>query len=287
MKRALLTVVCILLLSGCSGIKLFYKQLDWLVPRYLQGYTTLTDMQRTLLDRELAELRDWHCGTQLAGYADWIRALNADFQSGRISVTRLERRYDEFSAYWTEVMRQITPGFTELLRTASDAQIEELFVNLERKNDKYRKKHVGLSAPKRHKAHAREMERYLKRWLGGLTRAQGDRVADWSRRLTPISRDRLAMRYRWQAQLRRLLQMRSDSARFREGVHALLVTPEHSWNEAYRRKYTRNRRLTLELLAAIGRSLNPSQRDHLARRTQAWARDIEQLMCSGRQDDSV
>lgn len=280
MKRAWL-ILLLVLLPGCSGTKMFYDQLDQLAPQYLEKYVPLTTEQEILLAREIAELRRWHCGTQLAAYAGWLRAVSADVQAGDVTYAGVERHYASLQGFWKELMRQMSPGAAELLLTMSDAQVDQLFRRLEQDNDKLEAERRKPSAAGQRRKSAGMMERQLTRWVGVLSPSQREAVAAWSARLAPDQGESGAARRSWQAQLRRLLQQRADTRAFRAGVRTLLAQPEQYWPPGYRRVSAANREQTLRLFADIGASLTPEQREYFARRAASWARDFDQIACSG------
>ena len=55
-KRYLSIVLMILLLSSCSRVKIAYRQLDWLLPFYLETYMQLSTAQRNYLEEQVEEL---------------------------------------------------------------------------------------------------------------------------------------------------------------------------------------------------------------------------------------
>lgn len=281
MRRAWLGVALALGLSGCSSVQVAYHQLDWVIPLYVRGYVSLTTDQRQQLDQGLAELQRWHCSTALPAYADWLRTANAEIQAGGVTAARVEHYISRLQGFWKDLMHRVGQGSADIAITATDAQVEEFFQRLDRDNAKYRAESVDPPLAEMQQVHAQRMETQLERWIGELSPAQQRLVSDWGDYFVPIGAERLGARERWQGELRRLLQQRTDSPGFRQDLNRLLVQPERYWTAGYRQKIETNRTLTANLLAAIGATLTPEQRLHLAQRAGSWARDFDRLACTG------
>ncbi len=279
MKRVSLACLLAVLLSACSGVKLFYSQLDWLVPHYVEGYVALTERQSTLLEQRLRELLAWHCNTQLPRYAEWLRQVDADVQGGDLSYARLEAHAALLRSHWRILMKKASEGTADLLLTASDTQVQELFRNLEKKNRVLRAEHADAGSMKWRVERARQFEQQFERWFGGITPTQHDLVVAWSKEVVPTDTARLAARERWQAELRRLLRQRADTPAFRSRVRTLLIHPERIRSPAYGERFGVNRRRTLELLVALGAQLTVEQRAYFGGRITSWARDFDELAC--------
>jgi hypothetical protein len=267
---------------GCSTVKFVYNQLDWLLPYYLGDYVSLTREQVLRLDDEFARLRRWHCNTQLQAYVRWLQAANDDVQAGNIGYTAIEARYVELQRYLRSFTEEASRGVAEMMLMTSDAQVIEIFHNLDRENRKLRSGVEERSLEERRMRSTRRMEEQLERWVGDLTPAQRDAVAAWSMEMVGGDIERLEARVTWQRELRRLLETRVDTPEFREGVRRLFVEPERFRPAEVTRNQTLRRERTLHLLATIGATLTPEQRASISRRAAKWADDFEELACVGK-----
>ena len=128
-------LICLALVLGC-GPGFIYPHLDWMIPWYVDDYISLNSDQSSMLKTRLMHQLDWHCQTQLAAYADYLREIAADFDNPRqpVTVSVLESHRTKLLAHWQNLMRQIAPDVSDILITATDEQIEELFSNLEKFN---------------------------------------------------------------------------------------------------------------------------------------------------------
>lgn len=270
---------CSLLLAGCSSITLVYNRIDWFAPFYVDDYVSLSRAQRTLLKRELVELRDWHCGTQLNHYARWAAALEGDIREQRLTPAHVAARYDEVRTALRNVVSAASPGTAELFLTLSPAQHEEVFRRLDRENDEFHATYVDPPLPKAQKAYAARMTKQLGDWIGPLTEAQQERVRVWSETVAPGAPDRLLARRAWQAELRRLLSEPGDPLTFEIALRTLLVHPDQFRPERYKAIRDAYRSEMVALLGDIALTLTPKQRERLLAQARGWRRDFERMAC--------
>ncbi len=277
-----LLVVVALLLTGCSTPKLVYGQMDRLIPYYAGRYVTLDERQATQLKRSVAQFRRWHCGTQAALYAQWLRTLNDDVQAGRLDEATVRAHDARVRGYWGGLMQQLGDAVAELALLGSEAQVDELLRRLERENQDIEKsERKGGSEAKRQQRHARHMQQQLEHWLGDLTPAQQRQVSDWGALTAPDVERHRAARVSWQRELRTLLARRDDAVRLRADMRRLFVEPEHAWSPEYVRDNGQRREATLRLLTGLSATLSAEQRAHFARRALSWAQDFDDMKCPG------
>jgi hypothetical protein len=147
MKTVFLIILLLLGVVGC-GLRMTYPNLDWLIPWYVADYISLNQEQRSLLEKRLMPALDWHCHTQLPVYAHMLKALANDLDDpGRLlSVERLHAYAEQLNRRWRDIKIQIGPEMAEILASASDKQIAELFENVEQRNNAFKAQYVDIPA---------------------------------------------------------------------------------------------------------------------------------------------
>jgi len=280
MKKILVLVIWLILLSAC-GPRLYYPRLDWLIPWYVNDYISLEPGQSSQLRARLARQLDWHCRTQLPEYAEFLRDLRREVNdSGRpVTAERLDIYKIRLTRYWNALIRQISPDIADILFSATDEQVGELFENLEKKNREIESEFVA--PPPQEIIHNRQkrMQKRLDYWLGDLTKSQLQAVTAWSLQIEPIAADRVANRRQIQAAWRHLLEGRTSRDEIQVALLGLLTNPEEFRTEKYQLKIDANTQRTLELLAYLLETLTPNQRIHLSERLESMATDFDQLSC--------
>lgn len=266
--------------SGCS-LRMTYPNLDWLIPWYVGDYITLNPEQSGLLDKRLMHALDWHCRTQLPVYAQGLKDLANDLDDSRLplNVERLKAYADQLNVLWREIKIQIGPEIADIMVTASDEQIAELFENLELRNNTFKAEYVDIPLDRLEQKRRKKMIRRINRWFSEITQEQKQAVVDWSAEIRPLAADGLDHRQRVMAELRNLLTTRQDDPDFKGAFVDLLTNIDQRRSALYQKNIDANTDLTLMLLAKIERSLTSTQRSYLLGRINALSADFEKLNC--------
>jgi hypothetical protein len=280
MKKIPVLLILLVLLSAC-GPRLYYPSLDWLIPWYVNDYISLGPGQSSRLKERLARQLDWHCRTQLPEYAEFIRDIRREVDdSGRpVTVERLDAYKIRLTQYWNALILRISPDIADILFSATDEQVDELFENLENKTREIESEFVAPPPQKIIHKRQKRMQKRLSYWLGGLTESQFQAVTEWSLQIEPIAADRVANRRQVQAAWRYLLESRTNRDEIQAALIGLLTNSEESRTENYQRKIDVNTQRTLELVSQLLETLTPKQRNHLSKRLESLAADFDQLSC--------
>ena len=280
MKRKGLIVLIAILLSGC-GPRFYYNQMDWLIPFYLNDYISLNSEQKSLLKERLQKQIDWHCKTQLARYAATLRALSKDISNvdHPIDAVQVNDYYLEFQGYWTTLVRQVAPDIAEILRSTTDAQIQELFDTLDKRSREIKAEYIDIPPDELVKHREEQMIKTLRRWLSDPTSEQEQAVAAWSKKLKPLGSEWLRYRDKIQEEVIHLLRQRKDLSDFEKRMTEILVHPEKMRSIAFQEKTDFNTALTIKLAVEINHLMTPKQRIHLLKRINSFADDFDQIEC--------
>ncbi len=222
---------------------------------------------------------DWHCSSHLRDYARLLREANVDFQQGRITPGRLTYYTDQLERYWIEILQQALPSIAELLRRASQEQIEELFDVFEERNQEARERIDESTREELLESYQERMTEEFERWFDSVTPEQAQMVVEWSERFQPLGEEGLAFRKRWQERLRSLLKDRENEETLLAGLRRLFTEADELRTPAYQARLEHNRRVTIELVASVAQTLTPEQLQRLAERIEGFADDFEELAC--------
>lgn len=280
MRTFRLVILSLLLLAACSP-GWYYPQLDWLLPMYISDYVSLASVQKNELGRRLKHQLAWHCQTQLPAYAGFLRSVGKDFESQDhiISEEQFQAYYAVLKGYWKEVMARIAPDAADLLISASDEQIEELFRNIEEKNQELEDLYVDPPLADIYRNRSDRMSERLEKWIGKLNPEQQRLVREWSYRPGSDNTRWMANRRLLQQAFRDLLSERRADPAFKQQFVNLLVSPETLRSESYKALVNEQTRLTLELLARIAASLSPEQHRRFQETLASMAGDFDRLAC--------
>ena len=280
MRSFLISLLTLVLITAC-GPRWYYHQLDWMIPWYVDDYLSLDSAQRSVLENRLARQLDWHCRTQLPGYAAFLRSVGQEFEAPGQADTRKQfaQHLGTLTQYWKNLMARIGPDVADILITASDDQIDELFRNIEK--DNLERQRIYVDPPEREILQNRtdRMVERLARWMGALTDTQYDAVQQWSQNVGATTDQWLANRRRSQQAFRKLIATRTVDPAFKEKFTVLLISPEVVRTKAYQERSDRNIGLMLDLLTDIAKTLTDVQRSHLLAYIESLAEDFDVLAC--------
>jgi len=280
MKKIFLLSSLWFFLAGC-GPRFIYPHLNWLIPWYVGGYISLDDTQKSMLQKRLLKQLDWHCRTQLPDYAEILRAMGREFghPDQELSYSKIYSYSNKMMKLWKDLMRQIGPDIANILITASDEQIAELFDNLAEQNQEFREEYVDLPIEKLTENRQKRMIKRLKYWIANPTSEQKTVIYAWSKQIVPVSEDWLQNREILQAEVRRLFSRRSSSPDFRADLLKFIVNSESLRTPAYQAKIEANIETTIHFIVQLDRLLTPGQRTHLLKRIESLAEDFDKLSC--------
>jgi len=280
MKKLIFSICLLLVVLGC-GPSLIYPHLNWLIPFYVDDYISLNRKQDSLLEKRLLRVLDWHCRTQLPVYARSLGDMAKDLEDPHqpVSYERLQDYSNRFITHWRELSKKIGSEMADILATASDEQLAEMFQNVEKRNNKFKSEYVDIPLKELEKKRKKRLAKDLKHWISRLTPEQKQAVSDWSDQIKPLAADGLRNRERVLAEFKNLLAKRRHDPDFKEAFVSLLVNFDQMRALDYQQKIDYNTEVTFKLLMKIDRSLNPTQRAYLVKRIDSLVADFEKLSC--------
>lgn len=279
MKNAIIILCSAVILGGC-GPRLIYPHLEWLVPWYVSDYISLDKSQKSMLQSRLVKQLDWHCRTQLPAYAGVLRKIGGDLAGPHppLDYPQIQAYNTQLLKLWNDLMKQIAPDIVDILATASDEQLDELFANLAKQNREFQKKYIDPPPAKLLENRQKRMLKRVKYWISDLTIEQKALVGEWNTRLTPIAADWLQNRGSVQLEARRLLAQR-DEPGFREAMLDFIVDPQSMQTTAYRKKIDANIDTSIGFVIRLNQILKQRQRSYLVKRIESLASDFDRLSC--------
>lgn len=277
-KSVLLALATTLVFTACSRLGLAYRNLDVLIPWWVDKYLDMTPEQEQRFDAQLREHLRWHCRTQLPLYLDWLEKLRVMLETGQVTPGKLAARLAEAKKALAVIATEITPSTVELLRGLDERQVSELFAALDEDMLKRREKYLELTPQEQIEQRAMRMEKRLSPWLGRLNPMQRQRVKRWSESLDGLNQQRLDNRAHWQAELRAAIAQR-QAANFPKRIARLLQRRERLWSDDYRQALARAEQAVLELLVEVLAQADDKQRSHLLRRLSDLHLEFSALRC--------
>jgi len=275
-------VILVLSLAGCSGLKIVYSRLDWIIPYKIDDYVSLNEKQRKELDKELRIILDWHCANAVNQYAHWLRDIRSDVANDTINKEKISEYMQTMATFWQDVVAKIGHSADNVLYGIESSQVDELFENLDEKNLEYQHDYMDLPYAELRLELEEAMQARFEKWLGELTEQQIATIRLWSYGATKRTAGWVASRLVWQQALHEVLTQKQQRKQFAQSLFELLRYPERLWTESHTWERERGRREIKKLLFDIYQSLLPRQFNHLLEQLDSWSEDIDSLSCESK-----
>ncbi len=281
MRRSLLLVISLaLLISGCST-RLAYNYLDWWLDWTIEDYVSLNDEQQSQTEAAIDRLHLWHRQQQLPLYADYLDKLNSVITSESLTQEQLNSLLDTGYDLWTGLLNELLSDSSQLLSSLSDEQIEELFTNIEKYQEKeFAEKYVSKDMEKLKQRSLKNRQEFFKTWLGPLSEEQQTLIAHWHQQSKPFGPTALTQRRQWRQEFAELLAQRS-AEHFAPQLAEMLHYPPERWVPEYREQVKHNQAINQQLIMALHASLTEKQKRHCQKRLQGYIKDFQHLAKQG------
>ncbi len=280
MNRKWWLVLSLLLLQGCSAIKLGYQQLPTLSYWWLDSAVDFDDAQAIASKDALSRLHNWHRKNELVTYADWL-GRNAQASQGDVDSAQVCQEWTEVQSGMARLMKQTLALVTPVAQQLGPRQINHLALHFEAKNEDWEKEWLQGSSSERLK---RRLDKLLARYndfYGELTPSQVTMVRqhleqsawspEWGRQ------DRQRRQQDLLASLQRISQSQMTPAQ----AESLLAGVGQRWlmpkDAAGKEMMPSMARQACNNLAQLHNTTSPEQRQRVARRIKAYERDLRSL----------
>jgi hypothetical protein len=274
-KKYFFIVLSVLILSGCI-IRFVYNQLDWIIPWYVGTMISLDGEQASELEKSLMSQLKWHRVTQLSEYSKSLKELSLAVKTD-LTMAHLEQFHLTMRRYWQDLVRHVGPDFAKILSTATDAQVDELMQNLEKRNQKFREEYVDLPKEELREKKRNRMIQFLEFCMGNLNEQQKKIVEQWSYDLQDISAARLEYIKLGQEKFKRIMERRKDLGWFEKELCELLYFKRETWPEEFRKIANHNRELTKKVFIEIHKCMTNDQKEEFAENALSLVKDFDEL----------
>lgn len=274
-SKAVLIVALVVMTASCS-FKTMYKQLDYLIPFYVEGMVSLDSMLEEKVEQRTLLLINWHRNTQLHQYAKWLRVFQRD-ANDQLTEEKLLQHIATLDSFWQSLSLKTNEEMARLLPLLNAEQREELFSNIADKNDEFHEDYVAVDNDERIEQYTDRMVDNYEKWLGNLTDEQESTIKQAAAKMQATAGLRLKGRQQWQQSIQRILAT-NDSATQKAASLAKYFTDFNSRdNVAMNTIGKTNRQLLARLTVQIVHSMTEDQNAHFVSRTNDYIRMFTEL----------
>lgn len=274
--RVISLVLMLVLLGACSSTRLSYRFADRGAVWWVEDYVDLTGDQEAALRRDLRQVRDWHCESQLPRYADWLEGLHRETAGGELPPERITYHREQVAGFLEPLTNRIIPVASRLLQSLSNEQVDELVASLKEEQADYRQEYLQDDTPEQAVDRVRER---AERWLGGLNDRQLAIIRRWVANREGATEAWLEGREQWQAVFFEVLEERQQPD-FESRLREIIVNREQYQGDGQPARTARNTDDVLQLTHRLLVAADERHWEHLQDQTNDLRQDTVALACT-------
>jgi hypothetical protein len=271
-----------LLLAGCSSLRLVYGNAETIVWWWLDGYVDFDRDQKPQAKAAVARWLAWHRQTQLPQYRQWLQQTEL-LMHGEPSGEQLCTRLEAAEPLRAQALAPLAQPVADIARRLRPAQREHLERRFAEKNAEWADKHMQRNLQARWDAAAERSIDYTERFYGRLSREQKRWIAQRVQRSPWRPENDLSERQLRQRDTLATLQALAAPGLPRDEARAIAT----AWLERLSAPVDRPhaeardtaRRYLCDMAADFHRQqASAAQRRHLAEVLQGWQGDIDHFL---------
>jgi hypothetical protein len=281
MIRLLLALSTLVLLQGCSAVKLGYQQLPTLSYWWLDSAVSFNDSQSTRVKEALSQVHQWHRSQELPTYLELLQR-GIDLSQGPVQASQVCGVWTDIQTRLDRSMRVMVSQAAPVVTQLGPRQLSHLARHFETKNEAWDKEWLqGSAAERLERRTEKTLERYQS-FYGDLTAAQTALIK------TQVSQSPWQPEWGRQERLRReqelltALRKLAQSDMPQEQAEAELWRVWQRWfmppNETDRMVMQKMSQQACENLTQLHNTTSPEQRQRLVRKMRGYERDLRELV---------
>jgi hypothetical protein len=271
----------LLLLGGCSMVKLGYDQADLVARWWFDRQLDLDSSQSRWLKQELQGFHAWHRQTQLPAYAELVDVV-ARQSIGDVTPDQACENIDLAAEHLDTLLKQAVPLFAGLARQLQPAQLQHLKRRFAEEDREWREKWLDGSNEQRLRRRVDDWEERAETYYGRLSREQRDFIvravqnSSWQPQLSWERRQN-----RQQQILLTLEKIQAQKLSQSAAEAEILALIERTMHPSDVRFTTMQQRLQTEActnLATLHQLTTAEQRSRAQKKLMGYERDFKQLL---------
>ena len=273
--KGVFIVSLVVMVASCS-VKTMYKQLDYLIPAYVEGMVSLDSLLEEKVDQRTLVFINWHRNTQLHLYAKWLRVLQLDANE-QLTEEKVLQHITSMDHFWQLLSLKISEEMARLLPLLNAEQRKELFSNIADKNNDFREENVDVDKDKRIIQYTDRMLENYETWLGDLTDKQKSAIKQVAVKLQSTSDLRLVRRLKWQRSIQTILATDDSAAQKAASLGKYFSDYNHQHYVLKNNIQKTNRQILTRLTVQIVHNMTKVQSAHFVSRTNDYIRMFNEL----------
>ncbi|MDN2673266.1 DUF6279 family lipoprotein [Janthinobacterium sp. SUN026] len=276
-----LLAILLVVMAGCSGLRLAYNNGDTVLYWWLNAYVDLDRDQKGWVRDDIDKLFDWHRKTQLKDYVEILRTGQKQLQ-GNATQADLLADYSEIKQRTQALLLKAAPELADLARSLKPEQIAQMEKKFKSNNEDYRKKYLSGDHEKRQKLRYKKAMEQFELWFGSFSSEQEALIRKASDARPLNNEIWLDERMRRQQNVLSLVKKVHQEKLGKEATVTLINTLikdsferlEHSERKAFFDAYESS---TAQMVMTVIKIATPTQKAHAVKRMQGWIDDFNSL----------
>jgi hypothetical protein len=275
------TGVALLLLSGCSTLRLVYNQSDDLLYWWMDGYVDFQEEQKPFVRSALTDLQKWHRQQQLPDYITTLQELRA-LAPQDITPAQACTIADKAKNSFIALLRQLEPSGAQLAAQLTPEQLKTIRKRYDKTNKDWREDWLEGSEEKLRRHRFKQARNRLEDMYGKLDNPQRDALRQWLNNSKFDPRISYAERERRQSDVLQTVQLLSqadaNSANAQALVRALVDRLFQSPNERFQTYSQALLQDNCEGFARLHNSTTSEQRQRLVENLRNYEADLRSVL---------
>ena len=274
-SKPVVAIFLILVLAGCSSLRLAYFGFDVAVRNQVAFYLDLEDQdERLFADAAMDRVLDWHKLEMLPRYAAFLREQAGVLEAGDVSREQVMAAMRQIRALYEETVRGATAeGALVLKRHASEPRRGYLKARFDEKNSE-REKRLAEPIAERIERRTERQIRNIERFLGELSGEQRDRVRAYASATAGDSSVWLSARKSREKALLAYLATDPEIDDLKRYLDKVLLAPDEIMAPGYRQFIAGRTERFGRLMFDIISSLAEDQRETAVNRLRGYADEL-------------
>lgn len=272
-QRILILLVFPLLIAACTT-SFMYRNLDWLIPWYVDGMVDISRVQRAELRERLEPLLQWHREEELQRYLDLLDQLESDLQA-RLTPDQVISWVEAVTDAVMRVESRLLDVAIEFGGEMSDQQIREFADELWEKQDELEQEYLPRTDQEYIEESFKYFSDFTRKQLGRLTQEQEDRFRRAANSLIRFDSAWLQDRRAW---LERISSLMERPPGWQKTLRDAYDNRRSMQSDEYRRIWEHNLEIISEAMVDVLNGRIPRQSEQLTKEIERWRSRLEKLI---------
>ena len=277
-KVSLLSLLSIILLSGCNTLRIGYTYADWFIVNKIDNMFDLNSSQRQKVNEIVDELHHWHRTEEIPRLITFL-----DQARNRV-VTELKKEdiqwlHQEAEAMKVRIVEYVADDLSELMTSLNEEQINHLETYLAEHNLEDEEKYTMPLVEWEDEQKERIVEN-LHSWFGELSQQQEEILIKAFHVDRSVHQQHHEQAVQFQKRFVALLRQKPSAHELRNTLHNWILEPESLYSGEYTEFQRQQKANRLNFYFTIDQTINDSQRQHALQKLESYQYDFEAIYMS-------